>query len=396
MARRRESVQWPWCVATALGWVFIIMLLVMPPDVALNGPLGFLFSLLLGPAPDGKSESIVDIAIGLLPSPEELAANPSKPSNQGREKSGSIGVSPGGLRGSPKVSKGSSPVIANGKKSVPARIDPGYFELVVAWYCEDEKWFVDFEGSISVYSKKFHCTNRLKRKLANRSKQKGPVFVRDLPNVGREGHTYIKHILDNWDTLATYTAFTQGAGHHNGVSAMARVREFLKDKLEKHLLVPIVHTNEKGPLLYRDADRGDEFANGGLDKKANLHIFRYVSDLDMAGRARELYASLFGVEACTAPPMIFIAGAQMIVHRKAIRAKPKSFWKHIYKALADCHPYGWDFERLWVYAFDVNVIPLGDPKLPSFCKGTFVASKDDCQGKFNKAQQPWELPVISS
>ena len=31
-----------------------------------------------------------------------------------------------------------------------------------------------------------------------------------LPNVGREGHTYLYHIIHNYDTLSEYTMFLQG------------------------------------------------------------------------------------------------------------------------------------------------------------------------------------------
>lgn len=271
-----------------------------------------------------------------------------------------------------------------------------YFELVVAWYCEDEKWFIDFEGPLAVYSKKLDCTSRLKKKLEKRPKESGPYIVKELPNVGREGHSYVKHILDNWDTLATYTAFTQGAGHHNGISAMAKVREFLAEgRTENHLLVPMVYKTKKGPLLYRDADKGDPHEKGGRDDDSNLHTFPYFSHIDMANRARELYISLFGGSACEAPPMIFIAGAQMIVHRDAIRAKPKAFWKHIYKSLADCIVYGWDFERLWVYAFDPKTLPAEKPILPGFCRGVNPWKQFDCKG-YRKQEEPWQLPYVKN
>ena len=34
--------------------------------------------------------------------------------------------------------------------------------------------------------------------------------VTTLPNVGREGHTYLHHIINNYDTLSDYTMFLQG------------------------------------------------------------------------------------------------------------------------------------------------------------------------------------------
>jgi len=35
------------------------------------------------------------------------------------------------------------------------------------------------------------------------------VVVRPLPNIGREGHTYLHHIVHNYDSLANFTLFSQ-------------------------------------------------------------------------------------------------------------------------------------------------------------------------------------------
>ena len=47
--------------------------------------------------------------------------------------------------------------------------------------------------------------------------------VRTLPNVGRESHAYLSHIVDNYDSLADWTVFTQAStpsfgyrGHRSG------------------------------------------------------------------------------------------------------------------------------------------------------------------------------------
>merc|ERR1719248_86361 len=47
--------------------------------------------------------------------------------------------------------------------------------------------------------------------------------VQQLPNVGRESHTYLHHIVDNYENLANWTVFTQAGepsfgykGHRSG------------------------------------------------------------------------------------------------------------------------------------------------------------------------------------
>ncbi|KAG9746698.1 hypothetical protein KCU73_g7548, partial [Aureobasidium melanogenum] len=49
--------------------------------------------------------------------------------------------------------------------------------------------------------------------------------VIQLPNVGREGHTYLHHILSSWDDLATQTFFLQ-ASIHNPREFSARVENY--------------------------------------------------------------------------------------------------------------------------------------------------------------------------
>ena len=49
--------------------------------------------------------------------------------------------------------------------------------------------------------------------------------VTRLPNIGREGETYLYHILSQWDSLAKHTIFVQG-DIHNPREFFPRVRDF--------------------------------------------------------------------------------------------------------------------------------------------------------------------------
>eukprot|EP00929_Paragymnodinium_shiwhaense_P084751 TRINITY_DN45349_c0_g1_i1.p1 TRINITY_DN45349_c0_g1~~TRINITY_DN45349_c0_g1_i1.p1 ORF type:complete len:439 (-),score=99.56 TRINITY_DN45349_c0_g1_i1:585-1901(-) len=294
----------------------------------------------------------------------------------------------------PTQSKEAAKSEEDGERAGGGRPGIGFLELVVAWHCEDDRWFRDYAGAVAVYSKQPGCSAALRKRLQRRPKSSGPFLLKNLPNVGREGHSYIKHILDNYDTLATYTAFTQGSGEHNGAHAMQHIRAFLgKGKKQTVALVPITPLDSKGnPALYRDADKGDD---SGMDTKNNILVFPYFGHLEMANRAREMYLSVFGGDPCTMPPMIFVAGAQMIVHRDAIRSKSREWWKHIYDGLADCFGFGWDWERLWIYAFDLNVTGLSRPRMPGYC-----ANKQPHQWKtwtckkFKKQKGQWFAPSV--
>ena len=64
-------------------------------------------------------------------------------------------------------------------------------EIVVAKYKEDISWTRNFENVI-IYDKSNN---------------------KDLPNIGREAHTYIHHIIEHWNNLANITVFLQGNPH---------------------------------------------------------------------------------------------------------------------------------------------------------------------------------------
>lgn len=70
-------------------------------------------------------------------------------------------------------------------------------EIVVARYNEDVAWLAPERGQrVTVYDK--------------HEEQPLPHAAQRLPNVGREGHTYLHHIVQRYDDLADVTVFTQG------------------------------------------------------------------------------------------------------------------------------------------------------------------------------------------
>lgn len=78
-----------------------------------------------------------------------------------------------------------------------------------------------------VYVKKMldsiKATAMLRRKL---KEAVGADSVERLPNLGREGGTYLKHIVDKWDTLAEQTMFIQGHAH-NMRELIPRINDYL-------------------------------------------------------------------------------------------------------------------------------------------------------------------------
>lgn len=74
---------------------------------------------------------------------------------------------------------------------------PVHFQWVVAHYCEDLAWLSPVKEDCVVYSKG--------------GPDKAPILpFTELANIGREGHTYLHHIVERYDTLADITLFSQG------------------------------------------------------------------------------------------------------------------------------------------------------------------------------------------
>ena len=72
-------------------------------------------------------------------------------------------------------------------------------EIVVARYNENLDWL-----------KKIKKSKDLKITVYNKGKDDIDVPFIQLPNIGRESHTYLYHIINNYDNLADQTIFCQG------------------------------------------------------------------------------------------------------------------------------------------------------------------------------------------
>ena len=71
------------------------------------------------------------------------------------------------------------------------------FEIVIAHYNEDLSWLKGATEACIIYHK-------------GGEKSAPPYSYTTLPNIGREGHTYLHHIVQHYDTLPSVTIFLQG------------------------------------------------------------------------------------------------------------------------------------------------------------------------------------------
>ena len=167
-----------------------------------------------------------------------------------------------------------------------------------------------------------------------------------LPNVGREGHTYYTHLVENYDNLPDYTIFLQGNPFDHSPHILENIYMYLaqmqnsnddldfaflsEEILECSLQGCQFHPNLPLMEVYQHLFLENENEEKDEDDKKDNNIL-----VDPAFRFR------------------FGAGAQFIVSKRSIRQRPKAFYSKIVKLLEyDINPIeGFVIERFHELVF---------------------------------------------
>jgi hypothetical protein len=183
-------------------------------------------------------------------------------------------------------------------------------KLVISRFNESIEWSKEFNSII--YNKGQPLPNTL-----------------SLPNVGREGHTYLHHIITNYDTLDEYTVFLQGYPFDHSPNLLRDLRSIQKAldsstfrKFDYLTLCRIIITDD---------------SNGKPSNKQKIPLGKHYTELFEDSQTSFTYG----------------CGAQFIVSRNAIHKRPKAFYEVLIKNLeSEIDPmYGYIYERLWSSIF---------------------------------------------
>lgn len=205
-------------------------------------------------------------------------------------------------------------------------------DIVVAKYKESINWireFIERGAHIYIYDKSDQQLSDLHDQINEKNKCK--IVYEKLPNVGRESHTYLYHILKYRDKLNKYTIFTQAHPFDHIVKGrIATVDDF------NNKIVTFINSNSNF--------QGFGYKNYtlliGLGGKRNDII-------------KEIYKKLFGKELDVMTRFrnggIFATSKQEILNRS-----PKFYEKCINTDLSKkVNPHeGFCFERLWQIIFN--------------------------------------------
>jgi len=198
-------------------------------------------------------------------------------------------------------------------------------ELVVARYAEDLRWLNNAPTSlrVSVYDK-------------------NPASIwpaaKPLPNIGREAHTYLHHVVERYETLAPLTIFAQGHpfdhafDFHQTLRRLANGPQNLNSDNGFEWI---------GHLIDTDDARGERLFVAWSKNENNRR-------LDVDGFHRALLGE-------AGPPFYtFRGGAQFAIARETLRRHPLDFYRRALEISISFPDAAHCFERAWPLVFGVS------------------------------------------
>lgn len=194
-------------------------------------------------------------------------------------------------------------------------------ELVVAHYHESLNWLRRVPATIqkTVYSKSDTLPS-----IPNVS----------LPNVGREAHTYLYHLVTRYDSLADFTIFCQGKPFDHAYDFHHSLRAFAAGDLPNtpfKWLGHIIDTDTPDGQLFREWSKNDT-----------------GEGLDLTGFHRQL----FNADGPQDYP--FYLGAQFVVSRELVRRQPLVFYQKALELSLNYPDAAHCYERMWDRVFGVE------------------------------------------
>lgn len=206
-------------------------------------------------------------------------------------------------------------------------------ELVVARYTENLNWLHNLPAHKTPAGWSTGLTITVYDKSPDGSG--GPRAIR-LPNIGREAHTYLHHIVERYDSLADWTIFCQGKPFDHAFDFKKTLRQYSEPTTLADLTGPPFRW--LGHLIDTDDNAGNRLFRP-WSKNENGR------GLDLLGFHRALFGT-DGPERYT-----FVLGAQFAIHRDAIRRQPLDFYRNALDVSVTFPDAAHCFERSWDRVF---------------------------------------------
>jgi hypothetical protein len=198
------------------------------------------------------------------------------------------------------------------------------YQVVVARYNESVDWLSMFKPvRVRIYNKGEPLPN-------------SPYKVIPLPNVGREAHTYLQYIVDNYYNLPSVVFFTQG-----------RIDDHVKPLTREYVFQNFINIDTICKRAWRDVLTSGFKENRLLEWKGAL--------APASCDALEFFKRYIGAE-IPSPAYIYWGGI-FSVKREYIRSRPLEFYKSLLELPelqhSNCEVAHF-FERMWFYVFNCD------------------------------------------
>ena len=200
-------------------------------------------------------------------------------------------------------------------------------DLVVARYGECVRWIRKVPSGITVI-----LANKGEELSAEELPLREGLIVQNLPNLGREAHTYLGHIIERYDSLADITVFCQGHPFDHAPDFHGRLRT-LSEGVE----------TPRTFLWYGFLDDTDD------PRGRRLFVPWSKNPERRELSTGDLYERLFGE---TSPTWFhFRGGAQFAVSREGILSRSSGFYRRALEEVLDDPLAAHAFERFWDRVF---------------------------------------------
>lgn len=203
-------------------------------------------------------------------------------------------------------------------------------DVIIARYQEDLSWIEPINDLATVYIKDPNTPTKLLL-------YKQPILLQNSIN-GREGDTYVKHILKHYPNFPDYTVFMQGRIDDHVASVddvLSMIRAVSSNKLIAKNMPPYVGLAQMWDVV-RDF----------RDPHYNIPL-------------REAWFSFFAEPPPNNALKVNYSGCFM-ASREAILFHSKAFYERMNYLLQVDHLWGHIFERLWGVVFDMRTKSVYD------------------------------------
>lgn len=191
-------------------------------------------------------------------------------------------------------------------------------DVVIARYNENLDWINIFDDCKDV---RLFVYNKSDKNWQYEGKS--TMSMCSLDNIGREAHSFLHHIVTNYDNLAEKTMFLQGHPFDHEVSPSQLVG-FVEGE-DKREIIPI-----SSKKLFK-CDKTGRPNHGGLP------IGETYKQILPKSEKIDIY--------------YFSSGAQYLVAKECIKNKPLKFWENLLELSVTDKKFPWTIERLWGYIY---------------------------------------------